>query len=142
MGCKKNVLTHVLYISNFQCFSSHGINKLATNILQNTKNIYFANLTKIGIILIHSHQTAIVIFLFANLKEKRSVPLTKQSAIASFKDARGTLVEKLLPQITIFHRVQQLCFLIHIYLYIWINIYMHAYIHIHIYMRIHIYIYI
>ena len=46
--------------------------------------IFFADLTKkVGIILIHSCQTAIVvlavvIFLFGSLREKRSVPLTKE----------------------------------------------------------------
>ena len=51
------------------------------------KCYFFANLTKnIGIILIHSYQTAIVllvvvIFFFDNLREERSVPLSKQSGI-------------------------------------------------------------
>ena len=44
-----------------------------------------------GIILIHSHQMAIVmlaivIFLFDNLREKESVPLTKQPGIACLKN--------------------------------------------------------
>ena len=42
--------------------------------------------------LTHSHHTAIivcatVIFLFDNLREKRLVPLTKQSGIACFKNS-------------------------------------------------------
>ena len=46
------------------------------------KNVFFADLTqKIGMILIHLYQTAMVVFvvtfLFDNLREKRPVPLTK-----------------------------------------------------------------
>ena len=60
--------------------------------------LFFANLTpqkkKIGVTLIYSHWTAIVvlavvIFLFDNQREKRSVPLTKQSGIACFKNSCG-----------------------------------------------------
>ena len=36
---------------------------------------------------------AIVIFLFDNLREKRSVPLTKEPGIACFKNSFGTTVE-------------------------------------------------
>ena len=46
---------------DFQPFSSHGTHKLIiTKILRHTKNriIVFANLTKIGIILIYSQQMA------------------------------------------------------------------------------------
>ena len=70
-------------VSDFQRFSSHDTSKLITKILQHTKKhiLFFANLTKIGIILVHSHRTAfvmlaVVIFLFDNLREKRSVPLS------------------------------------------------------------------
>ena len=50
-----------------------------------------ANLTKIGIIFIHSQQTAavvlaIVIFVFDKVRAKRSVLLTKQSGISCFKN--------------------------------------------------------
>ena len=56
---------------------------------------FFASLTKIGTILIHSHRTAItvlaaVIFLFDKLREKRSVPLTKQPGSVCFKNPCGT----------------------------------------------------
>ena len=69
-----------------QPFLSRGTQKLITKILQHTKKciILFADLTKtIGISLIHSHRTAIVVLavvisLFDNLREKRSVPLTGQ----------------------------------------------------------------
>ena len=48
--------------SDFQPFSSHGTHKLITKILWHTKNSIFADLTReIGITLIHSHQTAIVV---------------------------------------------------------------------------------
>lgn len=51
------------------------------------QNIYFANLTKIGILLIHSHPTiivvwAVVIVKFDTLREQRSVPLPKWSGTA------------------------------------------------------------
>ena len=84
---------------DFQPFSSHGTHKLITKILRHTKiDIFFADLTKkIGIIFIHSQQTAIVltavVFLFDSLREKRSVPLTKQSGIACFKNSCSTPVE-------------------------------------------------
>ena len=50
-------------ISDFQVFLKNlSTHKLITKILRHTKNImYFANLTKIGIILIHSHWTVIVV---------------------------------------------------------------------------------
>ena len=54
---------------------------LIIKILRHTKKYVFVDPTeKIGIILIHSHQTvmlAVVIFLYDNLREKRSIPLTK-----------------------------------------------------------------
>ena len=58
----------------------------------------FANLTKqLGIILVHSHWMAIVLavvmFLFDNLREKRSVLLSEQSGIANFKNYCGTPLE-------------------------------------------------
>ena len=78
--------------SDFQPFSSHGTRKLITKVLWHTKTyvFYCPSEKKIGIILIHSHQMAIVvlavvIFWFDNLREKRSVPLTKQSGIACFQ---------------------------------------------------------
>ena len=47
--------------SNFQPLSSHGGCKLIAKILQHSKKyIFFANLTKIGIIFIRSHWMAIV----------------------------------------------------------------------------------
>ena len=61
----------------FPGFSSHGTHKIVTEILQHTKNIYIcADLPKIGIILIHSHWTAIVVLTvvilkFDNPREKR-----------------------------------------------------------------------
>ena len=63
------------------------------------KHTLFANLTKKikGIILIHSHQKAIVlgvvIFKFDNPRQKGSMPLSKLSVIACFINSRGTLVE-------------------------------------------------
>ena len=53
---------------------------------------------KTGVILIHSHQKpvvvlAVVTFLFNNLRDKRSVPLTKESGIACFKNSCSTPVE-------------------------------------------------
>ena len=59
--------------SDFQPFSSPSTHKLITKILCTPKNIFFPY-DKIGIILIHSHWTAIVvlavfIFLFDNLRE-------------------------------------------------------------------------
>ena len=51
-----------VYSSNFQPFSSQGIHKLLTKILRHTEIYIFTNLTKkVVIILIHSHQTAIVV---------------------------------------------------------------------------------
>ena len=75
--------------------------QLITKILWHTKKhiIFFANLTKkIDSILVHSHWMAIVvlavvIFLFDNLREKRSVPLTKQSGIACFQSSCSVPVE-------------------------------------------------
>ena len=59
---------------------------------------FFVDLTKIGIILIHSHWAAIVvwavvIFLLDNLVEKRSVELTEQSGAACFKNSCSTPIE-------------------------------------------------
>ena len=51
--------------SDSQPFSSRGTHKLITKILQHTKNIIFANLTKIDIILSHSHQTALLCWLLS-----------------------------------------------------------------------------
>ena len=55
--------------------------------------MFCQSVPKIGILLILSHQTAIVlalvIFLFDSLREKRSVPLTKESGIACFKNCCG-----------------------------------------------------
>ena len=55
------------YSGNFQpFFSSYGTYKVITKILQHTKKyiMYFTDLTqKIGIILILSHQTAIVVLV-------------------------------------------------------------------------------
>lgn len=54
----------VSYSSNFQAFSSHGTQKLITKILQHTKNIYiFADLKKIGVLLIHLRWTASVVLV-------------------------------------------------------------------------------
>ena len=71
------------YTSDFQPFSSHGNSKLIAKMLWYTKNMlyFFANMTKIGIILIYSHQMALLCWLLSffslgNLREK-SVPLTK-----------------------------------------------------------------
>ena len=52
---------------------------------------------KIGAIFIHSHQAAIVVlavvpFLLDSVREKRPVPLTKQSGIACFKNSRSASV--------------------------------------------------
>ena len=49
------------------------------------------DLTKIGTILIHSYGMAIVLFfLFDNLRERRSVPLTRKPGIARIKNSCGT----------------------------------------------------
>ena len=75
----------------FSTFLSHGSHKLVIKILQLTKNVYFCwSDPKIGINLIHAPQTAIVVlavvvFIMDNLREKSSVPLTKQSGIHVFK---------------------------------------------------------
>ena len=64
---------------NFQPFSSHGTPKLITKLLRHTKKCIFCQSNKIGIILIHSQQTtivllAVVMFLYDNLREQRPVP--------------------------------------------------------------------
>ena len=77
--------TSTRWNSDVQPFSSPDPHKAMTEVLRHTKTwiISAADLTpKIGVILTHSHWTAIVvlaivIFSFANLREKRSVPLTK-----------------------------------------------------------------
>ena len=56
--------------------------KLFTKVLQHTKKDFCQSDDKIGIILIHSHQVAIVelavtVFLFDSLREKKPVPLTE-----------------------------------------------------------------
>ena len=52
----------LFYVSYFQPFSSHATCNLFTRILQHTKKYIFCRSDKkIGIILIHSHQTAIVV---------------------------------------------------------------------------------
>ena len=67
----------------FYLFSSRGTHKLITNILCYTIKCIFVHLTKtISRVLTHSHRAvavvlAVVIFLFDNLREKRSMPLTK-----------------------------------------------------------------
>ena len=60
--------------------------------------IFFAYLTKVGIILIHSHWVAIVvlaviIFIFDDLRQKKSMFLAKESGITCFKNFYGILVE-------------------------------------------------
>ena len=62
-------------------------------------SFFFASLTKkIGVNLIRSHQMAIVVlavvifFLFDNLRETRSVPLTESSDAACFKNSCGAAV--------------------------------------------------
>ena len=71
----------MLYISEFQPFSSPGTHKLITQILQRTKKCVFADLTKKkkGVILIHCLRTAIVVLavvisLCDHLREGRSGP--------------------------------------------------------------------
>ena len=60
------VLPNTLPDQRFPAFSSRGTHKLTTEILWHTRNIFFADLTKkIGIILIHSHQAAIVVLAVA-----------------------------------------------------------------------------
>ena len=83
-------------------FPSHGTHKLITKILQHTRKYTFcrSDKKKKGIILIHSRPVAIVvwavvIFLFGNLKEKRSLPLTKWSGTARFKHFCGAPVRLL-----------------------------------------------
>ena len=78
-------------------FSIHGARRHSTKILWHAAEhfFFFASLTKIGTSLIHSHRTAItvlaaVIFLFDKLREKRSVPLTKQPGSVCFKNPCGT----------------------------------------------------
>ena len=68
-----------LQSSDFQPFSSHSAHKLLLKFCGTPKKyiVLFANLTKIVLILIHSHRTAIVvlaavILVFDNLREKRS----------------------------------------------------------------------
>ena len=69
--------------------------KLITKILWHTKKyiyIFCQSDKKVRVILIHSHQTAIVVlmtvpFLFDNLRKKRSESLTKQSGVACFKNS-------------------------------------------------------
>ena len=53
-------------ICDFQPFSSHGTHKLITKILWHTKKYIFCQSDKkIGIILIHSHWTAVVVLATA-----------------------------------------------------------------------------
>lgn len=47
--------------SNSHPLSSHSTQKLATEILQRTENSFYANLAKMGIILIHSQWMSIVL---------------------------------------------------------------------------------
>lgn len=80
----------IIYSSNCQPFSSHNIWKLITKITWHTKNFIFfqPNKNKDNF---DSFATAIALLLlsfggyFYNLMEKRSVSLTKQIGIASFK---------------------------------------------------------
>ena len=67
------------YDSDFQPVSSHGTHKLITKIPQHAgkknKNMFLAHLSKIGIILIHSHWMVIVVlavvfFIFDSAKGK------------------------------------------------------------------------
>ena len=97
--CKENSEISVL-ISVVQPFSSHGTHKLITKILRRTKNGIFcrSDKKKKSKILIHPHWTAIVvlavvIFSFDDLREKRSVPPTKQAPC-------GTLAENCRPKET------------------------------------------
>ena len=52
---------------------------------------------QVGVILIHSHWTAVVLavvmFLSDSLGEQRAVPLTEESGVACFKNSCGTSVE-------------------------------------------------
>ena len=63
--------------------SSRGTRKRITKILQQAKKYIFCQShKKLGVILIHLHQTAIIVLAvvileFDNRGEKRSVPLTK-----------------------------------------------------------------
>ena len=87
------------YTTNFQPFSSQGTHKLITKIPQHTKNIIFTDLTKIRYnfdsFISDSYfvLAAVIFFLFDNLREKRSVPLTIQSGIGCFKNSCGTPFE-------------------------------------------------
>lgn len=83
----------------FPTFFISCTHKLITRILWHTK-IYISCWSdkKTGIMLIHSHYITIVLavaicFLFDNMKEKRSVPLSKLSGIACFKNCCGTVVK-------------------------------------------------
>ena len=73
-----------------------------------TKNMFFADLTKnrynfdssftwTAIVVL-----AVVIFIFDSLREKRSVPLTKQAGVACLKNSCSTLVKNCWPSIQIF----------------------------------------
>ena len=53
----------MVYTSDFQPFSSHSTHKLITKILRHNKKYIFCQSHRtIGVISIHSHQTAIVVF--------------------------------------------------------------------------------
>ena len=80
-------------------FHHYGTHKLITIILQHTKNVLFTDLTKIRYnfdsFISDSYfvLAAVIFFLFDNLREKRSVPLTIQSGIGCFKNSCGTPFE-------------------------------------------------
>ena len=76
------------------------------------KNVFFANLTNKGIIFIHLHLQTLLCWLlsfvlFDNVKEKRSVPLTKQAGIACFKNPCSTLVKDRWSKRYLFHQLKK-----------------------------------
>ena len=88
----------IAWSCDFQPFSSHDTHKLITKSLWHTKNIFFANPTPQNRCNFGSFTLTavlvlvVVILLFDSLREKRSVPLTKQSGIARFKNSCSTPV--------------------------------------------------
>ena len=90
------------YFGKWKCltnapFSSYGTHKIITKVL------YFLSIwQKLGRIFICSHQVAIVLaatisFIWQS-RERRSVPLPKQSGIACFKNSCNTPVENRHPR--------------------------------------------
>ena len=98
-----NVISDISLYQRFSTFSSHGTCKQLLKFCSTHTNKYiFSDLTKnrysFDSFTLDSYSCVgcchwFFFFFFDNLRENRSVPLTKQSGISHFKNSCSTLIE-------------------------------------------------